>query len=186
MSAFIQFMFKYTTDTATLSQGMPYVVGTDGYSSMVEAFTNEAIMLMTGKDNKGNVVMEGKPGNMSNADITNIDSLCITEYGIHLLYYIGNVNSFDIPYSDSNNVYIENENRNESNMFNLYKKTINPLTKQTYFDMMFDLVYPASSGEVYTSNNGYTEFEENITETSKLTHKVTKHTTKIKATKTSI
>ncbi|MBO5954939.1 MAG: hypothetical protein J6Q13_03125, partial [Clostridia bacterium] len=100
MSAFIQFMFKYTSDTATLSQGMPYVVGTNGYSAMVEEFNNEAISLM-----------EGEPGNMSNADISNIDSLCITEYGIHLLYYVGDVNSFDIPYSSSNNVYIQNENK---------------------------------------------------------------------------
>ena len=175
MSAFIQFMFKYTSDTATLSQGMPYVVGTNGYSAMVEEFNNEAISLM-----------EGEPGNMSNADISNIDSLCITEYGIHLLYYVGDVNSFDIPYSSSNNVYIQNENKEGNELFNLYTKVINPLTKQTYFDMMFDLVYPASSGEVYTSNNGYTTFEKNLTEQAKATYKVTKNTSKIKATKTSI
>ena len=186
MSAFIQFMFKYTNDTATLSQGMPYVVGTNGYSSMVEEFTNEAILLMTGKDSEGNTVMEGKPGNMSSADILDLDSLCITEYGIHLLYYVGDVNSFDIPYNDSSNVYIQNEDITDSEMFNLYTKTINPLTKETYFDKMFDLVYPASSGEVYTSNNGYTDYEKNLTEQSKKVHKVTKYTTKIKATKISI
>ena len=175
MSAFVQFMFKYTSDTATLSQGMPYVVGTNGYSAMVEEFNNEAISLM-----------EGEAGNMSNADITNIDSLCITEYGIHLLYYVGDVNSFDIPYSSSNNIYIQNENKEGNELFNLYTKVINPLTKQTYFDMMFDLVYPASSGEVYTSNNGYTSFEKNLTTQAKATYKVTKNISKIKATKTSI
>ena len=52
--------------------------------------------------------------------------------------------------------------------------------------MMFDLVYPASSGEVYTSNNGYTNYEKNLTEQSKTINKVVKYTSKIKATKTAI
>lgn len=187
MSAFIQFMFKYTGDTATLSQGMPYVVGTKGYSSMVEEFNNEAILLMTGKDKDGKTVMEGKPGNMSNASLSDIDNLCITEYGIHLLYYIGDVNSFDIPYSETDNVYIQNEDITNNEMFNLYTKTINPLTKETYFDKMFDLVYPATSQEeVYTSKNGYTDYEKTLTEQTKKTHTVTKNITKINATKVSI
>lgn len=187
MSAFVQFMFKYTGDTATLNQGMPYVVGTKGYSSMVEEFNNEAILLMTGKDKDGKTVMEGKAGNMSNASLDNLDNLCITEYGIHLLYYIGDVNSFDIPYSETDNVYIQSEDIANNEMFNLYTKTINPLTKETYFDKMFDLVYPAASQEeVYTSKNGYTDYEKTLTEQTKKTHTVTKNITKINATKTSI
>ena len=99
---------------------------------------------------------------------------------------MGDVNSYDIPYSDSSNVYIQNEDIIGSENFNLYTKTINPLTKETYFDMMFDLVYPASSGEVYSSNNGYTDYEEDITNESENNHPVTKYTTKIKATKTQL
>ncbi|MBQ9795608.1 MAG: hypothetical protein IJW36_01420 [Clostridia bacterium] len=175
MSAFIQFMFKYTGDTATLSSGMPYVVGTNGYSAMVEEFNNEAINLM-----------QGEKGNMSNATLSDLDSLCITEYGIHLLFYVGDVNSFDIPYTNTDNIYIQDEDITDSEMFNLYTKIINPLTKETYFDMMFDLVYPASSGEVFSSNNGYTDFEEEITNASENKHPVTKYTTKINATKTSL
>lgn len=175
LSAFIQFMFKYTGDTATLSAGMPYVVGTNGYSAMVEEFNNEAISLM-----------QGEKGNMSNATISDLDSLCITEYGIHLLFYVGDVNSFDIPYADSSNIYIQDEDISGSEMFNLYTKAINPLTKETYFDMMFDLVYPASSNEVYSSNNGYTDFEEEITNISENNHPVVKYVSKIKATKTQL
>lgn len=175
MSAFINFMFKYTGDTATLSAGMPYVVGTNGYSAMVEEFNNEAIKLM-----------EGEVGNMSSASITDIDSLCITEYGIHLLFYVGNVNKFDVPYGDTSKVYIQSQNIAGDEDFNLYTKIINPLTKETYFDMIFDLVYPASSDEVYTSNNGYTDYEENLTQVSMKTHQVTKYTSKINTTKTSI
>ena len=186
MSAFVNFMFKYTGDTATLSQGMPYVVGTNGYSSMVEEFNNEAIKLMTGKNPNGEQVIEAKIGNMSSASINDIDNLCITEYGIHFLFYVGDVDAFDIPYGDTSKVYIQNDNIDGEEQFNLYTKIINPLTKETYFDMMFDYVYPSSSDEVYTSNNGYTDYEKGLTELSKSTHKVTKYTTKIKATKTSL
>ncbi len=187
LSAFLNFMFKYTGDTATLSAGMPYVVGTNGYSAMVEEFNNEAIKLM-----------QGAAGNMSTASLSDIDNLCITEYGIHLLFYVGDVNSYDISYGSRITIetspvdyiikeYVDTNNQVQTYVeTNLYNKIINPLTKETYFDMMFDLVYPASSGEVYSSNNGYTEFEENLTAKSQKTHKVTKYTTKIKATKTSL
>lgn len=192
MSAFIDFMFKYTGDTATLSAGMPYVIGynpgtytgevdSEGKlpgttSAMVTEFTKEAINLMK----------NGNKGNMSSASMSDIDNLCITEYGIHLLFYVGNVNAYDIPYSDNSKVYIQNEDIANNEMFNLYTKTINPLTKETYFDKMFDIVYPASSGEVYSSNNGYTDHEENIKTISQTSHKVTKNMTKIKATKTAL
>ncbi len=186
MSAFVQYMFKYTGDTATLSQGMPYVVGTNGFSAMVEEFNNEAILLMTGENKDGEKVMEGKAGNMSTVDLENLNNMCITEYGIHLIYYVGNVDSFDIQHGDINKVYIETENRENDEAYNLYTKIINPLTKKTYFDMMFDKVYPANSNETYTSNTGYSEYEEQLTELSKQTHKVTKYTTKIKGTKTTL
>lgn len=186
MAAFVEFMFEYTGDTATLKQGMPYVVGTDGYSAMVEEFNNEAIMLMTGKNKKGEKVMDAKVGNMSVVDLEDLNNMCITEYGLHLIYYVGNVNAFDIPYGDTSKVYIETESREGEEMYNLFKKVINPLTQETYFDMMFDKVYPASSGEVYTSNTGYSDYEEQLNELSKKKHPVTKYTSKIKATKTSL
>lgn len=192
LSAFVQFMFKYTTDTATLSSGMPYVIGynplqytgeeVDGklegtYSAMVTEFTKEAIALM--KQNRGS---------MSTVAINDIDNMCITEYGIHLLFYVGDVNAYDIPYGETANIYIQNndEENNPSKLHNLYTKIINPLTKETYFDKMFDLVYPAASGEVYTSKTGYTDYEKQLTQTSQQDNKVVKYTTKIKATKTRI
>lgn len=192
LSKFIDFMFTYTGDTATLNQGMPYVVGTNGYSAMVEEFNNEAILLMTGKNKDGETVGNAQKGNMSKVNLTSenlLDEICITEYGIHLLFYIGDVNSFDIPQHANVTIettpsdYIENEN---SSKYNMYNKIVNPLTNKTYFDMMFDLVYPATSGEVYTSNNGYTEYEKDLTTETRKTHKVVKYTTKIKATKTKI
>ena len=176
LAAFINFMFKYTGDTATLSAGMPYVVGTNGNSAMEQAFTDEAVYLME----------NGSAGNMSVANINNIDDMCVTSYGIHLLYYVGDVNSFDINYADIDNVYIQNDDIENLEHLNLYNKIINPLTKETYFDMMFDIVYPADTDEVYSSNNGYSEFEENITALSQASHPVVKYVTKIKGTKLDI
>ncbi len=186
MAEFIKFMFKYTGDTATLSSGMPYVVGTNGYSAMETAFTNEAILLMTGKDADGKLVGTGKVGNMSKSDLSNIKNMCVTSYGIHLLYYVGDVNAFDVNINEASNVYISETDITGKEHLNLYSKIVNPLTKKTYFDLMFDLVYPAGSEEVYTTNNGYSNYEDIITEESRSNHPVTKYTSKIKATKTKI
>ena len=175
LQAFINFMFKYSTDTGTLSAGMPYVVGTDGYSAMEQAFTDEAIKLM-----------DGNAGNMSQVNLNNIEDMCITSYGIHVLFYVGEVNINDIPYQDKDASYIAETDVEGAEGFNLYTKKLNPLTEQTYFDMLFDYIYPASSGEVYTSNNGYTAFEEEVIAQSSKTHKVVRFETKINGTKTSI
>ncbi len=177
LSAFIDFMFKYTGDTATLSAGMPYVVGNNGYSGMKEAFTDEAVRLMT----EGNVGDMSKSINIS----TSIDDICITSYGIHLLYYVGPIDSFDVQYGDRNAVCIHDET--DGSRYNLFKKPLNPLTGETYFDMLFDAVYPAESDESnYTSNTGYSDHEELLIELSQAKHTVTKYTTILNSTTASI
>lgn len=175
LEKFIQFMFKYTGDTGTLKAGMPYVVGTNGNSAMEQAFTDEAVRLMTEVDFEGA---------MSDADTSN---LCITSYGIHFIFYVGDVSKFDID--NSNSVYIETENRASdlSGKYNLYTKTLNILTGETYFDKLFDEVYPASSeANNYTSNTGYSADEQMFIDESMVSHKVTKYTSKISGTKTKI
>lgn len=184
LAKFIEFMFKYTGDSSTLSSGMPYVIGSyneangETYStnsSMVKEFTDEAISLM--KDN--NI------GNMSNIDLSDTASMCISTYGIHLLFYVNNVNAYDIPYSERSSVYFKDDTSLSDDLYNLYYKTINPLTNETYFDMLFDLVYPSSSDSIYTSNTAYSKQEQAYIKTSQAKHKVVKYTTKIKATKIS-
>ena len=195
LDKFINFMFEYTGDTGTLKQGMPYVIGYNPnkytgevennklvgtHSAMVTEFTKEAINLM-----------KQEKGSMSAVDVNSedlFDNLCITEYGIHLLFYVGDVNSYDIPYetgvtiNDSRDEYID-----ASSQYNLYSKIVNPLTKQTYFDLMFDTVYPANSGEVYTSNNGYSDYEEEqLLPDLEKAYGVEKFVTKIKHTKPSL
>ena len=204
MDEFVTFMFKYTGDTATLSQGMPYVVGTNGNSAMETAFTDEAVRLMT----------NGKPGDMTssttNTDSKNGDVMCITSYGIHLLYYVGEVDMFDIPYGEIESAYIATSNKQyityytdetktvvstektdyftvSYNDYNLYKMEINPLTHQTYFDKLFDLVYPASSSsDVYASSNGYTATEDGLIAEIRKTNPAKIYKTKLDSTKTSL
>ena len=163
LNAFIQFMFTYTGDTATLSSGMPYVVGTNGFSGMVEEFTDESIALM-----------EKGVGSMSEVNLGNLDSLCITTYGIHFVFYVESVDAYDFDYTIKDSVEIQD-----------LMKQLNPLTGETYFDMIFDAVYPASGDEeVYTSNTGYSAFETRIIESLK--DRIVKYSTKIKNTKTSL
>ncbi len=162
MDAFIDFMFKYSGDTATLSQGMPYVVGNNGNSAMEEAFTNECVRLM-----------DLSEGSMST------DASCITSYGIHLVFYVGRVDKFDLK--NPLESYVASGNL-DNNPNNLYTSIINPLTGKTYFDLIFDKVYPTSGSEVYTSNTGYSDHEQALINQIK----VTKYTDKIKNTTTKI
>lgn len=158
---FIDFMFKYTSDTATLTADMPYVIGYAGetnYSGMVEEFTEEAVRLL-----KEDEIM------------TSADDYIITQYGIHLLCYVGDVKA-DYKYEDRANVNIS-LNHNANN--NLYYDKVNEFTGRTYFDVLFDLVYPASEGEIYATDNGYTDFESNIIKGLKTEKTVTIWTTKL-------
>ena len=176
LSSFIQFMFKYTGDTATLSAGMPYVVGTNDNSAMEEAFTNEAVRL----------IEAGEVGGMSkivNENVGDADDLCITSYGVHFLFYVGNVNAYDVPISNVDGAYISKTNKVGAENSNLYYKIINPLTGEKYFDMLFDSVYPASSDEeTYTSNTGYSNYEESLITNYKNVVQVTINTSKLNGT----
>ncbi len=180
LDEFIQFMFRFTEDTATLTQGMPYVVGTNNNSAMETAFTDEAVRLMT----------DGNPGDMTpattNTNSKNGVTMCITSYGIHFLYYIGEVNMFDVPFNQINSAYIATSNKT-GNDYNLYKMELNPLTHKTYFDMLFDAVYPASSeSETYASSTGYTVKENEIIQEMRKTNPAKINQTKLDATKSSL
>lgn len=180
LDEFVTFMFKYTEDTATLTQGMPYVVGTNGYSAMETAFTDEAVRLMT----------TGTPGDKTSST-TNTDSkkgavMCITSYGIHFLYYVGEVDMFDVSFGEIESAYIATADK-IGNSNNLYKKEINPLTHQTYFDKLFDLVYPASSStDTYANSTGYTAKEDGLIAEIRKTNPAHIYKTKLNSTKTSL
>lgn len=184
LAQFIDFMFKYTGDAeSTLVSGMPYVIGhnyTTGedYSAMVQQFTDEAVKLME----------TNEIGAMSSFSLDNIGEMCVTEYGIHFIFYVNEVSAYDIDHSQSSSAYIQDEDIEDMENLNLYTKVINPLTNQTYFDLLFDAVYPAESNGIYTSNTGYSAEEKRIISSIQKQdgHKVKKYTTKIEGTKTSL
>lgn len=162
---FIDFMFRYTTDTATLTADTPYVIGYEGetnYSGMVTEFTKEAIRLLKSDEEF----------------MTSSSDYIITEYGIHLLCEVGKVKA-DYKYSDRNTVTISLDYTKNNNLY--YKET-NELTGKTYFDLLFDLVYPASEGEVYATDNGYTEMEESVVTGLRKPENVTIYETKLEGT----
>ena len=167
-ASFINFMFKYTTDTATLTADMPYIIGyntatytgevEDGkvvgaYSSMVTNFTKEAIRLM-----------------QNNIEYTDVNDYILTNYGIHLLYYVGKVDN-KITYNDLATITIND----------LEEATLNKVTGETYLDRVFDLVYPAGTNGMFSSNTNYNEFEVKLIDSLYSKYPVVLYTTKIDA-----
>lgn len=164
LESFKKFMFKYSTDTSTLTAKRPYVIGynpetytgekdgdslTGTYSAMVTNFTKEAIRLM-----------------QNNQKYTQVNEYILTNYGIHLLFYIGEVNGFSTP-----NVSIQS----------LSSTVLNEATGETYIDRLFDLVYPADSTGMFTSNTKYSTFETTLVD-SLYGENVVLYQTKIDAT----
>lgn len=161
INSFKEFMFKYTTDTATLTADMPYIIGYNAvtdeeYSSMVSNFTKEAIRLMK----------EGQ----SNSAYSDADEYILSNYGVHLLYYVGPVNNKIKP-QDINKVTI---NQLDSAM-------LNEATGESYLDRVFDLVYPADSTGMFTSNTKYSSYEKTLVDSLYAKYPVKIYETKVKA-----
>jgi len=169
LNSFIKFMFKYTTDNATLTADMPYIIGynpesytgklgddnklTGAYTSMVNNFTREAIRLM-----------------QENQRYTKSDEYILTNYGIHLLYYVGEVSN-PVSVQDLSSVTIQDLN----------SAVLNQATGETYLDRVFDLVYPAGDDGMFTSNTKYSDFEEVLIDSLYGQYSVTLYKTKIEA-----
>lgn len=154
---FIEFMFKYTSDTATLTASVPYVmgyVGDETYSGMVTEFTDEGMRLM-----KNGLTATSK------ADYI------ITKYGIHLLYYVGDV-EVPISYENKNSACVSLDVGASNNLYYTY---INEYTEKTYFDLLFDTVYPDSD------DFGYSDYETMLVDSLKKDN-VVKYVTRVNAT----
>ena len=169
LNSFINFMFKYTTDNATLTADMPYIIGYDpetytgelgdddkligAYTAMVNNFTREAIRLM----------QEGQR-------YTKSDEYILTNYGIHLLYYVGPVSN-QLEVQDISSVTVQD----------LESAVLNQATGETYLDRVFDLVYPAGSDGMFTSNTQYSDFERLLVDSLYAKYPVTLYKDKISA-----
>lgn len=158
INSFIEFMFKYSTDTATFTADMPYVIGyntitDEEYTTMKDTFTKEAIRLMK-----------------ENQQFTQFDEYILTSYGVHLLYYVAPVEN-QITTQQLNSLTVED----------LSNAILNPATGETYLDRVFDLVYPEGSDGMFSSNTKYSDFEQNLIESLYAKYPVTLYDTKIKA-----
>ena len=168
LASFKEYMFKYTTDNATLTADMPYIIGYNiseytgkvedkkvvgAHSSMVVNFTKEAIRLM--KENKS---------------YTASNEYILTNYGVHLLYYVGPVVN-KISVEDIDKLTVEK----------LDSMLLNEATGETYLDRVFDLVYPAGSDGMFTSNTKYSSYEQKLIDSLYAKYPVELYETKINA-----
>jgi len=168
LASFKEYMFKYTTDNATLTADMPYIIGYNtseytgkvedkkvvgAHSSMVVNFTKEAIRLM--KENKS---------------YTASNEYILTNYGVHLLYYVGPVVN-KISVEDIDKLTVEK----------LDSMMLNEATGETYLDRVFDLVYPAGSDGMFTSNTKYSSYEQKLIDSLYAKYPVELYETKINA-----
>lgn len=165
LNSFVNFMFKYSTDNATLSADMPYVIGYNPetyevkdselvgtHSTMVTNFTKEAVRLM-----------------QNNQKYTKHDEYILTNYGVHLLYYVAPViNQFGVQ--DIASITVEE----------LEAKVLNLATGETYLDRIFDLVYPEGTDGMFTNNTKYSDFETILIDSLYGVYPVKLYETKIK------
>lgn len=136
-------IYAYNEDPGMFTSTTPYVVGLEN-SNMVDEF-NEA-----SRDLAEDAVYGSYKGTF-------------TTYGYHIVFYAGEVEQ-KLSRSDINALTLTK----------LSQTYINDLTEYSYFDWLFDTVYPADvSDEIYSSNNGYSEYEDLLMDDLSNTYKVT-------------
>lgn len=124
---FNKFMFKYSTDNASLSAKSPYTVGVKT-STMMEDFTAKS------RELHKNGVVNGYTDDISKiAYAERWSEENVIDYGgYHIISYLGNVkNLFEI--TDINTFRLSNPD-----IYTLSNARINPLTNKTYFDLIYD------------------------------------------------
>lgn len=136
--AFRELMYKYNEDDGIMNASYPYVVG-ESESKMVESFTDASRELNTA----------GTYGAIS--------GLVESEYGVHIIYYMGKcTNAFEFGQDGSielkANYTIDNGNGVEvptSDILKLDETYLNNLNNKTLFDLVYE--------ELATDN--YSQFE---------------------------
>lgn len=137
LSAFIDLMYQYNEDPGMFTSTTPYAIGFEN-SSMVDEFN--AVARELAEDDVYGAVSEA----------------FVSSYGYHIMFYAGKItNKFNIGEIDSNAL----------NLTKLNGMYVNELTEYTYFDWLFDKVYPADTDEVYSTNNGYSDYEDDLADT---------------------
>ena len=105
-----------------------------------------------------------------NQKYTGHDEYILTNYGIHLLYYVAPVEN-KIDFADINKITVSQ----------LDSAVLNEATGETYLDRVFDLVYPANSDGMFTTNTKYSSYEQTLVESLYTEYEVVLYETKINA-----
>lgn len=136
-------IYSYNEDPGMFTGKTPYVIGLEN-SSMVDEFNEVSRELAE----------DGVFGSYEGT---------FTTYGYHIVFYAGNA--------------LQKINRSDVNSLTLTKLSqtyINDLTEYSYFDWLFDTVYPADvTDDIYSSNNGYSEYEDLLMSDLSNSYKVT-------------
>ena len=121
MDVFNQFMYEYNEDTGNKNQDYDYVIGTKN-SQMVESFNEAARELY---DN-------------GNGQIGSISGMVESEYGIHILVYLGPVeNWFDVDDINTFSLTSQTAEDLEANINYITETKLSNLNTKTIFDYVF-------------------------------------------------
>lgn len=150
--AFRKLMYKYNEDGGIMNATYPYVIG-ENDSKMVENFTQASREL----NNAGNYGA--------------ISGLVESEYGLHIIYYMGKCeNPYTIPVDnniDLRDTYTKDEGTSSeqpySDVLMLDEYKLNNLNKKTLFDLIFEGL----------SNDNYSQFESMNLNTMKKNYQIT-------------
>lgn len=133
--AFRELMYKYNEDDGIMNATYPYVIGEKkDQSKMVESFTNASRELNAA----------GVYGGVS--------GLVESEYGLHIIYYMGkceNAFTFNSDGTLTMREYYEEDGMPKSDIFVLCNTKLNNLNNKTMFDLVFEQL----------SNDNYSQFE---------------------------
>ncbi len=149
--AFRKLMYKYNEDGGIMNAKYPYVIG-ENDSKMVENFTKASRKLN------------------DNGEYGAISGLVESEYGLHIVYYMGKCeNPYTIPVDnkiDLRDTYIKDEGTAQekpySDVLMLDEYKLNNLNNKTLFDLIFENL----------SNDNYSQFESMNLNTMKKTYQI--------------
>lgn len=131
--AFRNLMYKYNEDDGIMNANYPYVVG-ETESKMVESFTNSSREL----NNAG--------------EYGAVSGLVESEYGVHIIYYMGKCENLVEFNSDGTLTLRANYTVNDQPMSDVIKLTttyLNGLNNKTVFDLVYESL----------AKDNYSEFE---------------------------
>ena len=124
MEVFNEFMYAYNEDEGNRNKDFDYVIGTKN-SQMVESFTEAARKLY---DN-------------GNGKIGDISEMVESEYGVHILVYLGPVeNLFDVTNIDAFSLTNASGAELENIITTLTTTRLSNLNTKTWFDAVYDVL----------------------------------------------